>query len=86
MYDCKVIVKDIFANELGKVFSKFETRWQYKLQVDNSIDFWEFANAPSEFDTCLQGNLQVEILIKFLETRQQRYDSLVFATGPGWLG
>ena len=28
-------------------------------------------------------NLQVEILIKSLETRQQRYDSLVFATGPG---
>ena len=31
---------------------------------------------------CLQGNLQVEILIKSLETRQQRYDSLVFATRP----
>ena len=32
--------------------------------------------------TCLQGNLQVEIVIKSLETRQQRYNSLVFATGP----
>ena len=50
--------------------------------MDNSIDFWEFANVPSKFDTRLQGNLQVEILIKSLETRQQRYNSLVFATGP----
>ena len=33
--------------------------------------------------TCmLQGNLQVEILIKSLEMGQQRYDLLVFATGP----
>ena len=32
---------------------------------------------------CLQGNLQVEILIKFLEMGQQRYNSLIFATGPG---
>ena len=45
----------------------------------------EFANVPSKFDTCLQGNLQVEILMKSLETRQQRYNSLVFATGPGSL-
>ena len=50
--------------------------------MDNSIDFWEFANVPSKFDTRLQGNLQVEMLIKSLETRQQRYNSLVFATGP----
>ena len=50
--------------------------------MDNSIDLWEFANAPSKFDTCLQGNLQVEILIKYLETRQ-RYNWLVFAIGPG---
>ena len=54
--------------------------------MDNSIDFWEFANVPSKFDTCLQGNRQVEILMKSLETRQQRYNSLVFATGPGSLG
>ena len=37
----------------------------------------------SKFDMCLQGNLQVEILIKSLETRQQRYNFQVFATGPG---
>ena len=41
--------------------------------MDNSINFCEFANAPSKFDTCLQGNLQVEIL-KSLETRQLRYN------------
>ena len=69
--------------KLGKVFSKFEMRWQDKLQVDNSIDFWEFANASSKFDTSLQGNLHVEILIKSLEMGQKRYNSLVFATGPG---
>ena len=41
-----------------------------------------FANASSKFDTFLQGNLQVEILIKSLEMGQERYNSLVFATGP----
>ena len=51
-------------------------RWQ-------SVIYLFFANASSKFDTCLQGNLQVEILIKSLEMGQQRYNSLLFATGPG---
>ena len=45
--------------------------------------FWKLGMVFSKFDTCLHGNLQVEILIKSLEMGQQRYDSLVFATGPG---
>ena len=45
--------------------------------------FWRLGKVFSRFDTCLQDNLQVEILIKSLEMGQQRYDSPVFATGPG---
>ena len=51
----------------------------------SAVIYLFFANASSKFDTRLQGNLQVEILIKSLEMGQQRYNSLVFATGPGSL-